>query len=1007
MFVEQYLIDKLPVFLALPCARLNKESDPRIKLDIIFNALEAVIRLEVALLIAETLRRNQSLPEEVKNIIERPSFGNWLQMFRALKKGSDQYLGLDDKSAKFVAKAIQVRNEKAHSLSFFSERAEQELGCLRSDFLKIMQNIADRPSEIHAGPVDIRGIKIDWSNCLADTGDVVFTQQNLTSACTNRLSPLFIWGKCETTASSSTDKLVKCYSSAKRVGNKKQKLKLVYDCFDPNSDYDTEVINDIEEQFQKLFGLNISCLRYARNESAKFIDPNLVNILQPLTQWLDDKEQNNRFFLIQGSPGTGKSALLAYWAIQYKEQNSDTKLVYHRFSPGTDWFSWEGFESSCMEQLKCLPNKTENVLYFIDGLDLIKQYDHATYNKIKRLSDRGRWVVTASYKSDLPSDFKFNNRFEPPLLSLLSIRALLANLQRDITDQILRQDRELLTEDKVINPFIEAVYSHSESGNPMWLQLLCEDLESGRLNPYDIKSLPQGLDGYAENAQQTLQAQRKAYDRLVNREVIHLPGDRKKETFWLDYCEQAYDELLETPLPTRIGVRSQPVWPMDSVLSIESKKNSESEWEIQPFVIGEEGNSAFDILAWYSPSHFDGADRYGIYLPYEGIVHLADELFNLLAKACKKLSKRSLIHWAALILHLHEMGHAFIERLVFSMERHSGIRSYEKAAQRYSGLILMEEALCNTFVCGMHQAVLKKIGNEDLSNHSQELHKALITYMRQQPAGYRDFVEISVLPQQSRVFVENCKAILKFVYEIDEVQQNLGVDELLSNSESVIWKDYVQDLELLQFISCDHDETKSDITDEIFESLGHTLFPWAVPIYVLGAKDSRRTVHNDKKTPAWDMRNALRTRICSEAQMMFKREDGKILLNSVNLPGGISGSFLLCNSKIADFSGFPKQIHGNLYCMNNQITSLSKTNKYIERIDGLADFSGNPIESSPLLSLLRIKGLQSVRLVKVHDTNSRLYQAQQIINKHLKNGRDLIACQEDLFKNDLDEFAQL
>ena len=37
----------------------------------------------------------------------------------------------------------------------------------------------------------------------------------------------------------------------------------------------------------------------------------------------------------------------------------------------------------------------------------------------------------------------------------------------------------------------------------------------------------------------------------------------------------------------------------------------------------------------------------------------------------------------------------------------------------------------------------------------------------------------------------------------------------------------------------------------------------------------------------------------------------------------------------------------------------------------------------------------------------KLYSVEKIINKHLKNGRDIFACQEELIENGFEAFAQL
>ena len=63
-----------------------------------------------------------------------------------------------------------------------------------------------------------------------------------------------------------------------------------------------------------------------------------------------------------------------------------------------------------------------------------------------------------------------------------------------------------------------------------------------------------------------------------------------------------------------------------------------------------------------------------------------------------------------------------------------------------------------------------------------------------------------------------------------------------------------------------------------------------------------------------------------------------------------------------------------------------------------ADFSNNPI-TSHVLGLMLIEDLQFVEF-----DNKQL---QNIINKHLKEGRDVFECQNELMEAGLDEYAQL
>jgi hypothetical protein len=102
--------------------------------------------------------------------------------------------------------------------------------------------------------------------------------------------------------------------------------------------------------------------------------------------------------------------------------------------------------------------------------------------------------------------------------------------------------------------------------------------------------------------------------------------------------------------------------------------------------------------------------------------------------------------------------------------------------------------------------------------------------------------------------------------------------------------------------------------------------------------------------------------------------------------------------RLDSLEGAPSSIGGNLYCSNNNFTSLHNIHKIIKHIGGHADFRYNPI-TSHVLGLLLIDGLLFVMLgnEKVED----------IINKHLEGDRDVFACQEELIEAGYEEFAQL
>jgi hypothetical protein len=92
------------------------------------------------------------------------------------------------------------------------------------------------------------------------------------------------------------------------------------------------------------------------------------------------------------------------------------------------------------------------------------------------------------------------------------------------------------------------------------------------------------------------------------------------------------------------------------------------------------------------------------------------------------------------------------------------------------------------------------------------------------------------------------------------------------------------------------------------------------------------------------------------------------------------------------------EIEGNLILINNKLTSLKQIHELINRIDGFADFRGNPIQSS-VLGLIIIKELKRVLM----DNK----EVEEIINKHLSSERDILECQEELITNGYREYAKL
>lgn len=117
----------------------------------------------------------------------------------------------------------------------------------------------------------------------------------------------------------------------------------------------------------------------------------------------------------------------------------------------------------------------------------------------------------------------------------------------------------------------------------------------------------------------------------------------------------------------------------------------------------------------------------------------------------------------------------------------------------------------------------------------------------------------------------------------------------------------------------------------------------------------------------------------------------------------LSGGNLENFKALRSLEGITPIIPGHINLALAPNISYAKANKYFKEIDGILRISGQYV--GPLLSLLKISKLNTVNCGA--DANAKTNEACAIISKHLQADRNIIACQEELFQNNLDEFAKL
>jgi hypothetical protein len=108
---------------------------------------------------------------------------------------------------------------------------------------------------------------------------------------------------------------------------------------------------------------------------------------------------------------------------------------------------------------------------------------------------------------------------------------------------------------------------------------------------------------------------------------------------------------------------------------------------------------------------------------------------------------------------------------------------------------------------------------------------------------------------------------------------------------------------------------------------------------------------------------------------------------------------------IDSLEGIPRIMGGGRFSLTHfPKLSLHNIHKHIDRADEI--YLGTSYKG-PLLSILKMKYQDKSHTIRGGTIGSPLEQATKIINKHMATGKNIIACQKELYDNDLDEYAEL
>ena len=149
-------------------------------------------------------------------------------------------------------------------------------------------------------------------------------------------------------------------------------------------------------------------------------------------------------------------------------------------------------------------------------------------------------------------------------------------------------------------------------------------------------------------------------------------------------------------------------------------------------------------------------------------------------------------------------------------------------------------------------------------------------------------------------------------------------------------------------------------------------------------------------------------------------KNGELIVPLGNLIGNLDGY----DCGLRSFKNFPEHINGFCYLGSNPFKSIDGIPKHMVSLDlsncnNIKSFEGigSLIKSCEhimipetlernMLGLLKIPNLESIDL-EVEEASEELLKATRIINNHLAHDRNIIACQKELYDNDLDEYAEL
>lgn len=128
------------------------------------------------------------------------------------------------------------------------------------------------------------------------------------------------------------------------------------------------------------------------------------------------------------------------------------------------------------------------------------------------------------------------------------------------------------------------------------------------------------------------------------------------------------------------------------------------------------------------------------------------------------------------------------------------------------------------------------------------------------------------------------------------------------------------------------------------------------------------------------------------------------LTSLTGVPAEIPHDFICDSNELTSLDGAPRRVGGDFVCNMNPIISLAGIGAYFKNGWIARTLTIPECVESHVLGILLIPNLKEV---DSYDATDKLERAISIINKHLRDDRDILECQEDLRTAGLREYGRL